>query len=63
MLITMINTCPIVSGILISTSSWPQKSRMLKALKRYARELLSYSDKLLTEAIKYGELIEVKNDG
>lgn len=39
------------------------KDEELKALKRYARELLSYSDKLLTEAIKYGELIEVENDG
>ncbi|WP_372743362.1 type II toxin-antitoxin system RelE/ParE family toxin [Neptunomonas sp.] len=39
------------------------KDEELKALERYARELLSYSDKLLTEAIKYGELIEVENDG
>lgn len=39
------------------------KDEELKTLKRYARELLSYSDKLLTEAIKYGELIEVENDG
>ncbi|MEX1058260.1 MAG: type II toxin-antitoxin system RelE/ParE family toxin [Natronospirillum sp.] len=35
----------------------------LKALKVLAKELLGYSDKALTEAIKHGVLIEVKNDG
>ena len=35
----------------------------LKALKHLAKELLEYSDKALTEAIKYGALIEVENDG
>ncbi len=35
----------------------------LKALKRLAKELLSYSDKALIEAIKHGALIEVGNDG
>lgn len=35
----------------------------LKALKHLAKELLGYSDKTLTKAIKYGELIEVENDG
>ena len=35
----------------------------LKALKHLAKELLNYSDKGLTEAIEYGELIEVNNDG
>lgn len=35
----------------------------LKALKHLAKELLGYSDKLLTEAIEYGALIEVENDG
>ncbi|WP_335808130.1 type II toxin-antitoxin system RelE/ParE family toxin [Vreelandella populi] len=35
----------------------------LKALKHLAKELLSYSDRVLTEAIKHGALIEVKNDG
>lgn len=34
----------------------------LKALKRYVQELLAYSGKALTEAIKYGALIEVEND-
>ena len=34
----------------------------LKALKHLAKMLLNYSDKALTEAIKYGALIEVKND-
>jgi len=34
----------------------------LKALKNLAKELLSYSDKALTEAIKHGALIEVEND-
>ena len=35
----------------------------LKALKFLAKELLNYSDKALTEAIKHGALIEVENDG
>ena len=35
----------------------------LKALKYLAKELLDYSDKALTQAIKYGALIEVENDG
>ena len=35
----------------------------LKALKHLAKELLGYSDTALTEAIRYGALIEVKNDG
>lgn len=35
----------------------------LKALKLLAKELLGYSDKALTEAIQYGALIEVENDG
>lgn len=35
----------------------------LKALKLLAKELLSYRNKALTEAIKYGALIEVENDG
>lgn len=35
----------------------------LKALKHLAKELLSYSDKALTEAIEHGALIEVENDG
>lgn len=35
----------------------------LKALKRLAKELLSYSDKALTEAIKNGALIEVEDNG
>ena len=35
----------------------------LKALKHLAKELLGYSDKALTEAIKYGALIEVENHG
>ena len=35
----------------------------LKALKYLAKELLKYSDKALAEAIKYGALIEVQNDG
>ena len=35
----------------------------LKALKHLAKELLEYSDKALTEAIKHGALIEVENDG
>lgn len=33
----------------------------LKALKHLAKMLLNYSEKALTEAIKYGALIEVKN--
>lgn len=35
----------------------------LKALKYLAKELLKYSDKALTGAIKHGALIEVENDG
>ena len=35
----------------------------LKALKHLAKELLDYSNKALTEAIKHGALIEVENDG
>lgn len=35
----------------------------LKALKHLAKELLGYGDKALSEAIKHGALIEVKNDG
>ena len=35
----------------------------LKALKRLARELLAYNEKQLHEAVKYGELIEVENNG
>ena len=38
-------------------------SEELKALKHLAKELLGYGDKALSEAIKYGALIEVKNDG
>lgn len=34
----------------------------LKALKYLAKELLSYTDKVLAEAIAHGALIEVKND-
>lgn len=34
-----------------------------KALKKYAAELLSYSDKQLKKAMEVGALIEVKNDG
>jgi hypothetical protein len=35
----------------------------LKALKHLAKELLNYSDKVLTIAIKHRALIEVENDG
>jgi hypothetical protein len=35
----------------------------LKALKHLAKELLSYSDKTLSEAILHGVLIEVEKDG
>jgi hypothetical protein len=35
----------------------------LKALKYLAKELLKYSDKALTDAIKHGALIEVEKDG
>ena len=35
----------------------------LKALKHLAKVLLGYSDKALTEAIKYGALIEVQDNG
>ena len=34
-----------------------------KALKIYARELLSYSDKSLEKALMVGVLVEVENDG
>ena len=34
----------------------------LKALKHLAKELLSYSDKALTEIMKHGALIEVGNN-
>lgn len=39
------------------------KEDELKALKLYAKTLLGYSDKELTQAISAGELIEVENDG
>ena len=35
----------------------------LRALKHLAKELLGYSDKVLKQAIEYGELIEVESDG
>lgn len=35
----------------------------LKALKHLAKELLSYSDEVLSEAVKQGALIEVENNG
>ncbi len=35
----------------------------LRALKRLAKELLGCSDKVLKQAIEYGELIEVESDG
>jgi hypothetical protein len=35
----------------------------LKALKHLAKELLDYSDKALTVAIRHRVLIEVENDG
>ncbi len=35
----------------------------LKTLKRYAKELLSYSDKELLKAVKHGALVEVEHDG
>ncbi len=34
----------------------------LKALKRLAKELLGYSDNEISEAIRYGALIEVETD-
>lgn len=34
----------------------------LRALKYLARELLSYSDEVLQQAVEYGELIEVASD-
>ena len=34
----------------------------LKALKRLAKELMSYGDKALTKAIQYGALVEVKDN-
>ncbi|ADZ92703.1 hypothetical protein Marme_3487 [Marinomonas mediterranea MMB-1] len=39
------------------------KDDELKALKYLAAELLGYSDKALTQAVKNGALIEVENDG
>lgn len=38
------------------------KDDELAALKKYAKELLSYSDKTLTKACKAGALYEVEND-
>jgi len=38
-------------------------SAELKALKHLAKELMSYSDKTLTEAIQHGALIEVEDNG
>ena len=35
----------------------------LKALKHLAKELLSYNEQALTEAVEQGALIEVKHDG
>jgi len=35
----------------------------LKALKRLAKELMSYSDKALTKAIQHGALIKVEDNG
>jgi hypothetical protein len=35
----------------------------LKALKHLAKELMSYSDKALTKAIRHGALIEVEDNG
>lgn len=35
----------------------------LRALKHLAKELMSYSDKALTKAIRYGALIEVEDNG
>ena len=35
----------------------------LRALKHLAKELLGYSDKILKQAMVYGELIEVESDG
>jgi hypothetical protein len=35
----------------------------LKALKRYAHELMSYDDKALSMAWKAGELVEVEDNG
>jgi hypothetical protein len=35
----------------------------LKALKHLAKELLGYDDKVLKQAVDYGELIEVKPHG
>lgn len=34
----------------------------LRALKHLANELLGYSDKLLKQAMEYGELIEIERD-
>lgn len=34
----------------------------LKALKRLAKELLSYSDETLQQAIEFGAIIELKNN-
>jgi hypothetical protein len=35
----------------------------LKALRHLAKELMSYSDKTLTKAIRHGALIEVEDNG
>lgn len=35
----------------------------LKALKHLAKELMNYSDKTVTKAIRHGALIEVENNG
>lgn len=35
----------------------------LKALKQLAKELMSYSDKILTKAIQHGALVEVEDNG
>jgi hypothetical protein len=34
----------------------------LRALKHLANELLGYSDKLLKQAMEYGELIEIESN-
>ena len=39
------------------------KQDELKALKRYASELLSYDDNALSKALKAGELVEVTGNG
>lgn len=35
----------------------------LKALKQLAKELMSYSDKILNKAIQHGALVEVEDNG